>query len=255
MGLQKLIRGKTARDGEVSLPAFYAFRAGSWRDYVNLLHPPYTVWHLSYVALGWALAPSTHWDRLGAVTLAFFLAVGISSHSLDELHGRPLKTNIPSPVLAVLAVASLLGALAIGVAGVFTISLWLLPFIVLGTFFALAYNLELARGWFHTGFWFGIAWGAFPVLTGYFANWGGLAPEAFIAAAAAFFFSVAQRALSGPVRSMRRKVLMAQGSLTMKDGTVLPLSKGNLLRAPERALQALSLVMVLLAGALLLGKA
>ena len=170
MGLQKLIRGKTARDGEVSLPAFYAFRAGSWRDYVNLLHPPYTVWHLSYVAMGWALAPSTHWDRLGAVTLAFFLAVGISSHSLDELHGRPLKTNIPSPVLAVLAVASLLGALAIGVAGVFTISLWLLPFIVLGTFFALAYNLELARGWFHTGFWFGIAWGAFPVLTGYFAR-------------------------------------------------------------------------------------
>ena len=130
----------------------------------------------------------------------------------------------------------------------------LLPFMVLGTFFVLAYNMELARGWFHTGFWFGVAWGAVPVLTGYFANQGRLAPEAFIVAAAAFFLSAAQRALSSPVRSMRRKVLVAQGSLIMKDGTEHPLGKEDLLKAPERALQALTLAMVLLAGALLLAK-
>ena len=37
-------------------PAFYALRGGGWRDLVTLLHPPYTAWHLSYVALGAAAA-------------------------------------------------------------------------------------------------------------------------------------------------------------------------------------------------------
>ena len=30
---------------------------GGWRDYVTLLHPPYTAWHLSYVVIGGCLAP------------------------------------------------------------------------------------------------------------------------------------------------------------------------------------------------------
>jgi hypothetical protein len=33
-------------------PAFYALPSGGWRDYVTLLHPPYTLWHLSYVVIG-----------------------------------------------------------------------------------------------------------------------------------------------------------------------------------------------------------
>ncbi len=37
-------------------PAFYALTPGGWRDYWSLLHPPYTLWHLSYVAIGAALA-------------------------------------------------------------------------------------------------------------------------------------------------------------------------------------------------------
>ena len=33
--------------GAAFSPAFYAAREGGWRDYWTLLHPPYTVWHLS----------------------------------------------------------------------------------------------------------------------------------------------------------------------------------------------------------------
>ena len=76
---------------ELDRPAFYALRPGGWRDLVTLLHPPYTAWHLSYVALGAAAAPTLHADRLGAALVAFFLAVGISAHALDELNGRPLQ--------------------------------------------------------------------------------------------------------------------------------------------------------------------
>ena len=68
-------------------PAFYALRSGGWRDYVTLLHPPYTLWHLSYVAIGAALAPRLDWAVLGWTVLAFALALGIGAHALDELSG------------------------------------------------------------------------------------------------------------------------------------------------------------------------
>ena len=98
-------------------PAFYALRPGGWRDYVTLLHPPYTAWHLSYVAVGAALAPRFHLDRMLWALAAFALAMGVAAHALDELNGRPLRTRIGSGTLVALAVVSLAGALAIGVCG------------------------------------------------------------------------------------------------------------------------------------------
>src|SRR5919205_3628707 len=68
-------------------PAFYALRPGGWRDYITLLHPPYTLWHLSYVAVGAALAPRVDWTLLGWTTLAFALAMGVGAHALDEMSG------------------------------------------------------------------------------------------------------------------------------------------------------------------------
>src|SRR6476659_1128163 len=87
--------------------AFYALRPGGWRDLVTLLHPPYTAWHLSYVALGAAAAPEVHGERVAATLLAFFLAVGVSAHALDELRGRPLGTLMPGRILVALAVIAL----------------------------------------------------------------------------------------------------------------------------------------------------
>src|SRR5689334_12655252 len=151
-------------------PAFYALRPGGWRDLLTLLHPPYTAWHLSYVALGAVAAPRLHADRLGATLGAFFLGVGVCAHALDELNGRPLSTRLPDAVLVGLAAASLAGAVAIGIAGAVTVSAGLLPFIAAGAFIAVAYNLELFGGRFHSGFWFAAAWGAFPALTSYWIN-------------------------------------------------------------------------------------
>src|SRR5262249_9008190 len=95
-------------------PAFYALRPGGWRDYVTLLHLPYTAWHLSYVVLGACLTAVVSWGRLGATLLAFALALGVGAHALDELNGRPLGTRIPSRVLVALAAASIAAACGIG---------------------------------------------------------------------------------------------------------------------------------------------
>jgi hypothetical protein len=182
-------------------PAFYALREGGWRDYVTLLHPPYTLWHLSYVAVGAALAPHFHLDRLLWALLSFFLAMGVAAHALDELKGRPLRTRIPSAVLVTLAAVSLLAACAIGIGAARAWGWWLLVFVALGAAAVPLYNLELAL---HTDWGFALTWGAFPALTGYFVEAQTLRVEAIAAAGYAFALSLAQRALSTPVRQARR---------------------------------------------------
>src|SRR6185503_18502191 len=148
-------------------PAFYALRSGGWRDYVTLLHPPYTLWHLSYVAAGAGLASQFSWTRFAVALAAFTLAMGVGAHALDELRGRPLQTRIPGRVLWALAGVSLAAAATIGVVSALAWTPWLLAFVAFGVFIVPAYNLELAGGRFHNSFWFAVAWGAFPALTGY----------------------------------------------------------------------------------------
>jgi hypothetical protein len=236
-------------------PAFYALSPGSWRDYVTLLHPPYTAWHLSYVVIGAALAPQWYPGRLGAALAAFFLAVGIGAHALDELQGRPLSTRIPAPVLAVLATASIAAAVAIGIAGAVIFDLWLLVFVAVGAFIVCAYNLELFGGRFHSDVSFALAWGAFPLLTAYFACAGRIRLEALLAAVFAASSSYAQRRLSNPVRRLRREAISVSGSVELDDGTCEAVTRETLIAGHEAVLRALSLAVVALAVALVVLRA
>jgi hypothetical protein len=238
---------------ELDRPAFYALRTGGWRDLVTLLHPPYTAWHLSYVALGAAVAPVVHVDRLLAALGAFFLGMGVAAHALDELNGRPLRTRLSDRVLIALAAGGLAGAVAIGVVGAVIVSPTLIPFVIAGAFIAVAYNLELFGGRFHGDLWFAAAWGAFPALTSYWANALSLDAAGVLMAAACFALSLAQRRLSTPVRELRRRTVAVTGTQALADGRSLPLSAERLAAPLDGALRALSVAMVLLAaGALAL---
>ena len=228
-------------------PAFYSLSAGTWRDYVTLLHPPYTLWHLSYVVLGAAAAPDLDLQRMGSTLGAFFLAVGIGAHALDELQGRPLQTRIPRPVLQALAVLSAMGALGIGIYGIVTVSFWLLAFIAAGIFILFAYNLELLGGRFHSDFWFALSWGVLPFVVAYWASATSFNTGAGLLAATCFGLSMAQRKLSTQVRSIRRRAERVTGQIEYKDGTVEPLGPESLLLAPEAALRALTASVILLA--------
>ena len=174
-------------------PAFYALRPGGWRDYVTLLHPPYTAWHLSYVAIGAAASPRLAGGRLGASVLAF---------------------------------------------------------VVFGAFIVLAYNLELAGGRFHSDTWFAISWGAFPSLTGYFAQAATIRWQAVLVALGCLLFSAAQRRLSTPVRRLRRRVTALEGRMILADGTEVAMDEAMLRAAPEAALRAIGAALPLLAAGL-----
>ena len=232
-------------------PAFYAFSPGTWKDYLNLLHAPYTLWHLSYVVIGAAVAPSIHVDRLLGTLLAFFLAVGIGAHSLDELNGRPLGTRIPAATLVGLASLSVGVAIVLGTVAGLTITAWIFPFVAFGGFIAVAYSLGFWHGRFHSDFWFAAAWGAFPVLTSYWINALELNVTAALLAFGCFTLSLAQRTLSTQVRTMRRKTLRVEGMMEMADGSSLKLDKRGMILMPERALRLLGLTIVVFAVGLL----
>src|SRR6266540_282107 len=209
---------------QVSRPAWYALERGGWRDYVTLLHPPYTAWHLSYVVVG--------------------------AHALDELNGRPLRTKIPDRVLVALAGVSIVGACAIGVVGAVAFKAWLALLIPIGLFLVLAYNLELAGGRFHSDVWFGLAWGGFPVLNGYAAVAGEVRGVTALAAVLAVLLSLAQRVLSKHVRYVRRQVIAVRGVLELVDGSKEALDGRRLTAPAEAGLRLLSLGTVALAATL-----
>jgi len=240
-------------------PAYYARSGGRAADWWTLLHPPYTIWHLSYVVLGAAVAPDRDWVALGASVLAFFLAVGLAAHAFDELHGRPLRTGIPDATLWGVAVGALVGAVALGLVGSFgrgPVNWPLAVAIPVGAALVVGYNLELAGGLLHRDLTFALAWGGFPVVVGYLAQsppttWTGLA--AVVAATlGGVGTSYAQRLLSTPARRLRRRTVEVTGSATSLDGTVAPVDRATLLAPLEGALRALSWAVPLIAVAVLL---
>jgi hypothetical protein len=225
--------------------AYYAARPGGWRDWWTLLQPPYTAWHLAYVVIGACLAPVINTTRLIATLLAFFFAVGLAAHALDELHGRPLRTRIPSVALVGLA-----GSIALGVVGIAQVGWVLVPFLVVGPVLVVAYNFEMFGGVIHNDLGFAASWGAFPVLTAYVAQTGRLALAPLIAAIGAAALSAAQRALSTPARLLRRQSADVVGTITLTDGGTIPVDRSVLLAPLEQALRAMSWAVVLLAAAL-----
>lgn len=246
-------------DDTLARPAFYARGGSRLADWWTLLHPPYTIWHLSYVVAGATLADRLRWGPLGLTVLAFLLAVGVGAHALDELNGRPLRTTIGSATLTGVATVAVLAAVGLGAAVVALGAVWIAVLIPVGVLLVVGYNLELFGGRLHTDVGFAVAWGGFPLLAGYFGEdprlgWrSGLAVLAAVLAATASAY--AQRQLSTPARTLRRRVVTVTGRMRYADGSADDFDRATLLQPLEGALRALAWAVPLTAGALLLGRA
>jgi demethylmenaquinone methyltransferase / 2-methoxy-6-polyprenyl-1,4-benzoquinol methylase len=230
-------------------PAFYARPGGGWRDYWTLIHPPYTVWHLSYVLLGAALAPSPDPRIVAGALVAFGLAVGVGAHAFDELSGRPLRTQIPSTVLVALGTVALILAVAIGLAGATMVGPLFLLFVIGGAAVVLLYAFEAPL--VHTDVGFAIGWGAFPVAATAYATGAHPVPTA-LAALAAALLSLAQRRLSTRARSIRRRAVTVSGEIVYSDGSRESIDARGLIGAAEGALSILWLSIFAVSLAVLL---
>jgi len=235
-------------------PAFYAqprlLHNRRSRDWWTLLHPPYTLCHLSFVVVGACLVGPVNSLSMWMTILAFFLAVGIGAHALDELQGRPLRTEIPAWQLKSAALLGVGGAVVVGVIGAVLTSGYLGIFIVVGVVLALGYNLELFHARLHTNLVFALSWGSFPLLTAYFAQHSTLNFAAFIAAVFAALIAGTQRQLSTPARNLRRRVSHVEGIQVHVDGSIVSITKEAQLQPLESALRLLCWASVALAVSL-----
>lgn len=237
----------------VKNPAYYAKPGSTAGDLLAMLHPPYTAWHLSFVAMGAALAPTLDWQRLLGTLVAFFLGTGVAAHSLDELKGRPLGTKLSDGVLWGLGVIGLGGALVVAAFGATVISPWVWLWAGIGCLLATGYALERPT-WLHTTTGFAVAWGGFPVLVGFWAQTETVTAGAVLLAIAASLVSAAQRVLSTPARHVRRQVDRAELHLEKTDAVEV-WDEATVLATWERPLRLLAWSMVALAAGLVLARA
>lgn len=233
--------------------AFYAKQGGPVGDVLTLLHPPYTAWNMSYVALGAVLAPSLEIGRLLLTLAAFFAGTGIASHALDELNGRPLNTGLSIRQLKIMAVLGLGLALTATLAGAVIISPWILLFAAIGVVLVFAYTLEWGNGLIHTDLGFALSWGAFPVVVGYWAQAESFSLPMWVVAGAATLLSLAQRSLSTPARFFRRRTTSAAVAFRSDRGEE-QWDDLRLLASWERPLRLLSWTMVILTVGLVLAR-
>ncbi len=234
-------------------PAWYSLAGGgTLRDFINLTHLPYTLWHLSYVLIGVSLAPVIHLDRSVAVLVSFFLGLGIGAHALDETMGNPLQTKLTKVQLYFIGFSSLAVASAIGLYYVFAVSPLIFPIVAIEVFFAISYNLEAFGKRFHNMLVFALSWGAIPFLAGYFVNSLSVSFPVILLSAAISLLTFVQRTLSIQARSVRRSVPSRIVSLKLSNGSEVAASEKDLIGPAEKSLKALSLMIVLIALASIL---
>jgi hypothetical protein len=192
------------RRAEWFVPSFGPQR---FRVAVGLLFLPYTAMVLSYTLIGSMLAPAIHWDRVVAIVVIYFLALGIGAHALDALGSRAAKPwgqAFSRGWLWMLAAVSIAAAYAIGIWYMVSYTPLLWPIALLEGFFLLAYNLEWFAGMFHRDSWFAVSWGALPVLAGYVLQTNALSAGAVLVAAAMALLSLVEIKASRPYKALKQ---------------------------------------------------
>lgn len=243
--MRRLVRGGVIEPSETSSygPAYYAqpslVHSPRLRQWWTILHPPYTLLNSSLVVVGACLAGPVNFARLAITLLAFFLAVGVGAHCLDELHGRPLGTNIPSRQLKLGALVGVGGAVGLGVAGLFVVSGFLMIFMILGVVAVVGYNLELFHARLHNEFVLVTSWGTLTIVTSYFAQHASVSLSSLVVGAFGALMVLLQRTLSTPARLLRRRVSAVEGRLVMRDEPVKELTIELMLAPLERGLRLL----------------
>ncbi len=228
------------RTSEWFVPAFGPSR---FRSFLGLLFLPYTAMVLSFVVIGSVLASPVHWDRLAALLVIYFLALGIGAHALDAVGSKGLKPwgTVFTPLqLRALAVVSLVSAYAVAIYYMVLYAPLLWPIAITEGFFVLAYNLEWFHGRYHSDGWFAFSWGFMPVLAGYVMQANRVSVEAVVVGASMGFFSVVEIKASRPYKLLRRRF----ASLTEEERA--------LAQCYETILRSISRGVIILGGGLLL---
>ncbi|MFO0699216.1 MAG: hypothetical protein U0236_08310 [Nitrospira sp.] len=216
------------------------------RVLIGLLFLPYTGMVLAYTIIGALLAEQIHWDRVGAILLIYFLALGIGAHALDAVGStavKPWETVFSKGTLWTLAFCSIAPAYAVGLYYTVAYAPLLFLIAIVEGFFLFAYNLEWFNGRFHSDGWFAVSWGGLPVLAGYVLQTNRISPAALVIAISSGLLSLVEINASRPYKALKRHLVAMETAGTSE--------QQELLRRFETILKSVSVGVILLGTGLL----
>lgn len=142
------------------------FGSQKFRKSIGVLYLPYTAIVTCFAILG-AITEPMDIERIIAISVIYFLSLGISAHLLDAIGGKTKPWgDLPKLKLCAIALFVLGIAFTIGFYYVFLDSPLLFPIGIIEGFFLFAYNLELFGGKFHNKKSTVFSWGVLPVFAG-----------------------------------------------------------------------------------------
>ena len=142
------------------------FGSRNFRRTIGILFLPYTSIVICFAALG-SLSGQFEIERLAAICIIYFLALGVSAHLLDAIGGKTKPWgDLPKKKLWIVSMSVLGIAFSIGMYYVFLDSPLLFAIGVVEVFFLFAYNLELFGGKFHNNASTIFSWAILPVFAG-----------------------------------------------------------------------------------------
>lgn len=217
-----------------------------------MLHLPYTLMVLSFVAIGAAMAPRLSWVLFLGTLLAYFLGLGIGAHFLDQVPGMGSRYVRHWPSRALWGIGGLALAIAVGlgvVAALWFVGWPLLVLVGVQALCALGYPLATwFRGAFHRDSVFAVSWGSLPFLTSYYAQAGTIDLLSILVAVVFGMVAVLEIRLSRASRAYR-----AEARASGRERSDYRASLDAFQRY-DRALQLLSLLTILAALGLLAGR-
>ena len=213
-----------------------------FRIAIGILFLPYTAMCISFALLGSLISPSIHWDRIIAIILIYFFALGIGAHFADSIGSRkrPWGVEISIHTSWIILILSISVAYSIGIYFIIYFVPLLLVVAVAEGFFLFAYNFEKFGGRFHTNFWFVIAWGSLPVLAGFMMQTNAITLESILVATVASVISYVEISLSRPYKVLKSNNVQ-NGSASTLEKYLKIISFGTLIIA----MLALALRMIL----------
>ncbi|MFZ0627947.1 MAG: hypothetical protein WAM16_01445, partial [Nitrososphaeraceae archaeon] len=146
------------------------------------------------------------WDRIVAIVIIYFAALGISAHAADSMGSKkkPWGNLFSNLELLIMLVCGLVVAYSIGAYYIIFYVPLLLPIAILEGFFLFAYNYEIWNGFFHNNIWFAISWGSLPLLAGYVMQTNSISYVPLLISTAAFLISYIEIKLSRRYKDFRQ---------------------------------------------------
>ena len=142
------------------------FGSRNFRRTIGILFLPYTSIVTCFAALG-SLSGQFEIERLAAICIIYFLALGVSAHLLDAIGGKTKPWgDLPKKKLWLVSMIALGIAFSIGMYYAFLDSPLLFVIGIIEGCFLFAYNLELFGGKFHNNASTIFSWAILPVFAG-----------------------------------------------------------------------------------------